>query len=163
MIKSIFLNQKTKAGTRTKNHCTYMEASSIGIMFNADEFDASVIDELTDQFEGDQKTVAKLGYIDKPQDPENISRFIFTKKDISGIGTIKKDSISFFTQQSFDFLLSLDTSENINYKFILATSKATCKIGLETESYHELLLMSIKPEAQKLDSARNLVKYLKMI
>ena len=163
MIKSIFLNHKAKARTAQKAHCTYEEASSIGILYNAEEFDTSIISELSDVFKSDQKTVGKLGYIDKPEDPEAVENFIFTKKDISGTGTIKKDSISFFMNQSFDFLVSLDTSQNINYKYILATSKANCKVGLETDSYGDLLLMAIKPEEQKSASAKSLIKYLKMI
>lgn len=163
MIKSIFLNQKSKARKNQQAHCTYQESSSIGILYNAEEFSDAIIDELIDGFEADLKTVGKLGYIDKAPDPESVQNFIFTRKDISGTGGIKKDSISFFTNQSFDFLVSLNTSQNINYKFILATSKAVCKVGLETDWYQELLLMSIKPEDQKVASVKSLVKYLKMI
>ena len=90
-------------------------------------------------------------------------RFIFTKKDISVTGTIKNDRISFFTDQAFDFLISLDSSQNINYKYILAVSKASCKVGLETESYKDLLLMSVKQGRQKSASALSLARYLKMI
>lgn len=163
MIKGIFLNQKARVKNPQRAHGTYQEATSIGILYNAEEYESAIIDELVTLFRNDKKTVGKLGFIDKPKDPEQVENFVFTKKDISGTGTIKKDSISFFTNQSFDFLLSLDTSGNINYKYILATSKANCKVGLETESYQELLLMSVRPEMQKQASAKSLVKYLKMI
>ena len=160
MIKSILLNQRSKLFGHRQSHGTYKEAASIGILYNADEFGKDIISDLMTIFKGDQKTTSQLGYSDKAQEED---RFIFTKKDISSTGMIKKDSISFFIKQKFDFLLSLDHSENINFKYILATCKANCKVGLETDSYKDLLLMSIKPEAEETKSAQNLVKYLKMI
>ena len=159
MLKSLFLNHKSKAKGTSKEHCTYSESVSIGLLYNSEEFVNETVEELIDTLEGDGKSVAKLGYIDKPTE----LRFLFSKKDISGTGAIKKDSIQFFVNQAFDFLLSLDTSENINYKYILAISKATCKIGFETESYSDLLQMSLKPDAQQSISVQNMVKYLKMI
>jgi len=163
MIKSIFLNKKVKGKTAQKEHGTYADASSIGILYNADEFEEVIINELIGIFERDQKTIGRLGFVEKPEDPNSLDHFLFCKKDISGTGAIKKESISFFANQSFDFLLSLDVSENINYKYVLASSKANCKVGLETESYSGLLLLAVKPELEKMASAQTLVKYLKMI
>ncbi|MBC6400872.1 MAG: hypothetical protein GDA42_06625 [Ekhidna sp.] len=163
MIKSICLNQRAKLGKKVTKHCTYKEARTIGILYNMDEFDEEVLSKLIIIFQGDGKTIAKLGYTDRLDVPEKSKNFIFTKKDISNIGVIKNDHISFFIRQTFDFLISLDSSQNINYKYILAISKASCKVGLETESYKDLLLMSIKQGKQKSESALSLVKYLKMI
>jgi len=163
MIKSIFLNQKTKPHPNARDHCTYGEATNIGILYNTDEYDEETISELIDTFEGDAKTVAKLGYLEKPADSSDVDQHLFTKKDISSTGTIKKDSIKFFIKQSFDFLISLDTSENINFKYVLASSKAVCKIGFETEAYRDLLLMSLKPSEDKVASVKDVIKYLKMI
>lgn len=159
MIKSIFLNHKSKSKGVSKDHCTYLESVSIGLLYNAEEFENEAVEGLIDTLEGDGKSVAKLGFVEKPTE----QRFLFSKKDISGTGAIKKDSIQFFANQAFDFLISLDTTENINYKYILAISKATCKIGFETESYSDLLQMSLKPDEQQLIAVRNMVKYLKMI
>lgn len=159
MLKSLFLNHKSKGKSPRKEHCTYVEAENIGILYNADEFDNDVIEELIDSVEGDGKSSAKLGFVDKPTE----ERLLFSKKDISSTGTIKKDQVGFFTVQSFDFLISLNTSENINYKYILSICNAACKIGLETEAYSQLLQMSLKPDADKLISTRNIIKYLKKI
>lgn len=163
MIKSIFLNTKNKAKSGSKEHATYKACQSVGILYNVEEFDASVLALLTDEIKTDGKTVATLGYWDKPNDPSAVGNLVFTKKDISNTGSIKKDSIEFFVNQRFDFLISLDTWENINYKYILATSKATCKIGFETESYRDLLLMTMQPMEEKVQSVKDLLKYLKMI
>lgn len=159
MIKSIFLNHKSKAFAEQRDHCTYNEAEHIGILYNAEEYDEEILAELSDSIQGDGKSVALLGFVEKPTEEQ----LLFSKKDISGTGTIKKDAIAFFTKQSFDFLISLDTSDNINFRYILAISKATCKIGLETESYGNLLQMSLKPEADNRTSAMNVMRYLKMI
>lgn len=159
MIKNLFLNHKGKSTTASKENCTYAEASSIGILYNADEFSSETIKKLEELLANDGKQVEKIGFVEKPIE----ELFIFHKKDISGTGTIKKDSLSKFINRSFDFLISLDTSENINYKYVLALSKATCKVGFETEQYHELLQLSLKMDDSKPKAIANIVRYLKMI
>ncbi|MEO9484510.1 MAG: hypothetical protein ABJG47_13725 [Ekhidna sp.] len=159
MIKNIFLNHKGKATIAAREHCTYLEASSIGILYNSEEFSTEVITKLEELLKSDKKDVARMGYTDKPSE----EKLIFSKKDISGTGTVKKDNLSFFINQTFDFLISLDTSENINYKYVLALSKATCKVGFETEKYYDLLQLSLKMDDSKPKAVANIVRYLKMI
>ncbi|WP_425391683.1 DUF6913 domain-containing protein [Ekhidna sp.] len=159
MIKNLFLKHKGKPTTADKEHCTYTEASNIGILYNADEFSSETVNKLEELLKTDGKSVAKIGYVEKPlEDP-----LIFHKKDVSNTGTIKKDNLEFFIKQSFDFLISLDTSCNINYKYVLAISKAICKIGFETEEYYDLLQLSLKMEESKPKAVTNMVRYLKMI
>lgn len=159
MIKNIFLNHKGKPTIATKEHCTYSEARNIGILYNADEFGIEVINKLEELLKNDGKDVARIGYADKPSE----DKLVFHKKDISGTGNIKNDNLSFFINQKFDFLVSLDTSENINYKYILALSKAICKVGFETEQYYDLLQLSLKMDESKPKAVTNMVRYLKMI
>lgn len=159
MIKNIFLNHKGKPTIADREHCSYAEASNIGILYNSNEFNSETIDKLEELIKNDGKSVAKIGFADKPS--ENV--LIFNKKDISGTGNIKKDNLSFFIKQPFDFLISLDTSENINYKYVLALSKAVCKVGFETEQYYDLLQLSLKMDESKPKSVANIVRYLKMI
>ena len=163
MIKGIFLNYKSKTAPKTKEHTTYQKARNIGILYNAEEFAKGIIAKLINELANEEKTVSQLGFLEKPEDPKSVQEFLFTKKDISSVGSIKKESIHTFVNQPFDFLISLDTSENINYRYILAASKATCKVGIETETYRDLLLMSIKQSESPEDSVQNLVKYLRKI
>ncbi|MEO9868846.1 DUF6913 domain-containing protein [Ekhidna sp.] len=159
MIKNIFLNHKGKSTTASKEHCTYLDASQVGILYHADDFPDQVVTELENQLKADGKNVARIGYVEKATE----QALLFSKKDISGTGTIKKNQLSFFINQSFDFLISLDTSGNINYKYVLALSKATCKVGFETEQYYDLLQMSVKMEENKSDAMKSIIRYLKMI
>jgi hypothetical protein len=159
MIKNLFLNHKGKPTIADKEHCTYSEASNIGILYNADEFSSETVMKLEELLKADGKDVAKIGFADKPSE----DTLVFHKKDISSTGTIKKDNITFFINQSYDFLISLDTSENINYKYVLALSKATCKVGFETEQYYDLLQLSLKMDESKPKAVANIVRYLKMI
>lgn len=159
MIKSIFLKHKSKKGQTNEDHGTYTNAHSIGILYNANEFTEVFINELTDQFKGEGKDVSKLGFVDKRTD----LKLFFSKKDISGTGKIKKDIVSFFINNKFDFLISLDTIGDINYCYVLAQSKAICKIGLEAKAHSQLLQLSLKPENDLERSAMNVIKYLKMI
>jgi len=159
MIKSLFLNQKGKSNPTRKEHCTYSDAKSIGILYHADDFEEILLDPMIAQLKTDGKDVAIFGFKEK-SDEEQLT---FSKKDISGTGSIKSDSLSFFVNQPFDFLLCLDSSENINFKYVMALSKATCKIGFEAPQYHDLLQMSIKLDENKQKSVANILKYLKMI
>lgn len=159
MIKNIFLNHKGKPTIASKEHCTYKEAASIGILYNADEFKTDAIQKLEELIKGDGKNVARMGYVDKPSE----DTLFFHKKDITGTGNIRKDNLSFFINQTFDFLISLDTSGNINYKYVLAISKAICKVGFETEQYYDLLQLSLKMDDSQPKAIANMVRYLKMI
>ncbi|SNS69612.1 hypothetical protein SAMN05421640_0890 [Ekhidna lutea] len=159
MIKTLFLKYKGKPTIAEKEHCTYAEASNIGILYNSNEFGSETINKLEELLKNDGKNVAKIGFAEKPSE----NALIFNRKDISGTGNIKKDNLNFFINQSFDFLISLDTSENLNYKYVLAISKAICKVGFETEQYYDLLQLSLRMDDSKPKAVTNMVRYLKMI
>ncbi|MEQ6168574.1 MULTISPECIES: hypothetical protein [unclassified Ekhidna] len=159
MIKNLFLKHKGKPTIADKEHCTYAEATDIGVLFNSSEFSGDSINKLEELLTNDGKKIAKMGFAEKPSE----DKLIFSKKDISPTGTIKKDNLDFFIKQSFDFLISLDTSQNQNYKYVLALSKAICKVGFETEQYNDLLQLSLKMDESKPKAIANIVRYLKMI
>lgn len=163
MIKSIFLNYKSRQATKPKEHGTYEKAQSIGVLYNADEFDLNIINNLIDDISKDQKSVTSLGFTSAKPDPNNPDELIFSKKDISATGTFKRDNVAKFIQQDFDFLISLDTSANINYKFVLTSSKANCKVGFEAEEYENLLLMTMNLSGNKSESVQHLLTYLKKV
>ncbi|WP_420578480.1 DUF6913 domain-containing protein [Ekhidna sp.] len=159
MIKTLFLKHKGKPTIADKEHCTYAESSNIGILYNSLEFTSESVSKLEELLKNDGKEIAKMGFADKPSE----NKLMFSKKDISSTGTVKKDQLDFFIKQPFDFLISLDTSENRNYKYVLALSKATCKVGFETEQYYDLLQLSLKMDESKPKAVANIVRYLKMI
>ncbi|WP_420319170.1 DUF6913 domain-containing protein [Ekhidna sp.] len=159
MIKNLFLKHKGKPTIADKEHCTYAAATSIGVLYNADDFNAESVSKLEELLKNDGKDVAKMGFTEQ----QSIEKLIFSKKDISGTGTIKKDNLEFFIKQPFDFLISLDTSENMNYKYVLALSKAICKVGFEADQYYDLLQLSLKMDESKPKAITNMVRYLKMI
>ena len=159
MIKNLFLKHKGKPTIADKEHCTYAESSHIGVLYNSNEFKPESIDKLEELLKNDGKEIAKMGFSEKASN----DTLIFSKKDISSIGTVKKDNLDFFINQSFDFLISLDTSENLNYRYVLALSKAVCKVGFETAQYNDLLQLSLKMDDSKPKAIANIVRYLKMI
>lgn len=161
MIKNALLNRKCRklAKRQSSNHPTYRDASNIGVFYNSDEFKSELIEELVDSLAGDGKEVAKLAFALK----ENSEPQSFWKKDISVSGNLNKEAIGFFTRQAFDFLISLDTSGDINCKYVVALSKATCKVGVNSDAYGDLLLMTIKASGNQSQDVKELLKYLKMI
>lgn len=164
MIKGIFINSRIKKNQTPGNHETYANAERIGILYNADEFSEATVQEVQLLLEEDRKFVSKLGFTSIiPKEPTSLKEFEFTRKDISVTGSIKKESVAKFIEKPFDFLLSLDTSTNINIKHVLASSKAICKIGFQAEDYQNLLLMSLKLTNDKPKSVKDLISYLKKI
>lgn len=164
MIKSIFINSRIKKNLHPREHDTYLNAERIGILYNADEFNQTMIEEAKHALEQDRKFVSKLGFTNIiPKEPNKLPESEFTRKDISVTGSIKKENVAKFIEKPFDFLLTLDTSANINLKHILASSKAICKIGFEAEEYQNLLLMSLKLSDNKPKAVKDLISYLKKI
>ena len=161
MIKAALLSKKCKKLSRLpkKDHVSYFGSSSIGILFNSNEYNHTLIEELKDSFSGDGKEIAYLAYSEKESD-EKLS---FCKKDISVSGKLNKDQLTFFTNQSFDFLVSLDTSGDINYKYVLALSKAICKVGINAEAHRDLLTLSFEKQSDQSQNIRDIIKYLKKI
>lgn len=162
MIKNALLNRKAKKATskrKESNHSTYEGAESIGILYNSLEYSAADIQALRDDIKQDGKDVALLYFTER----ETEDQFSFCKKDVSVSGNLSKESVGFFTNRMFDFLISLDTSEDVNYKYVLSISKAICKVGLESEGYTEQLQLAFKPSGNPSEDIRGLLKYLRMI
>lgn len=163
MIKKIFLTSKSKKGKSESDHGTYSSSNRIGILYNVDEFDPRTVSELVVALKEDQKNVSLMGFKNSPLDKAELDDELFTKKDISAVGSIKKDSVLSFVNENFDFLISLDTSGNINYKYILSQSKAVCKVGFEVDSYRDHLTLTMYLSENKPTSIKHLLSYLRKI
>ena len=163
MIKSIFINNRIKKKQKHQEHETYEKAERIGILFNADEFGTETVSDVQAALEQDRKFVSKLGYTTVIQKASEEEEGAFTRKDISPTGVFKKSSVSKFVEKPFDFLISLDTSADINFKYVLASSKALCKVGFQTDEYQSLLMMYMKLSENKSKSVKDLISYLKKI
>ena len=161
MIKNVLLKQRCKllAKKKRKEHLSYENASTIGILYNASEYKRELIEELAESFKQDGKSLAMMAFTEK----ESEEPLTFTRKDISVSGSLTKEPVHLFIKQAFDFLIALDDSGDINFKYILALSKATCKVGMNSEAYGDHLVMSIKPSTGHSNGLEDIKKYLKMI
>lgn len=161
MIKTALLNRKCKKLLKLQQNenQSYRRASSIGILYNSQEFERDLIEELTDSFSGDGKETSTMAYSVK----ESEDRFSYCKKDVSISGELKKEPVGYFTNRVFDFLISLDTSGDINFKYVLALSKATCKVGIDSDSLKDLLVLTFKKSDDKSQNIQDIIKYLKKI
>ncbi|MEM6641998.1 MAG: hypothetical protein AAF616_03380 [Bacteroidota bacterium] len=162
-MKSIFLHYKSKAKSKEPEHKSFEQSKKIKILFNAEEFDQELVSELTQSLVADKKEVSLMGYHPvKDVVVKKLSSY-FSRRDISVFGRLKSDQLADFIQASADFLIALDTSGNINFKYVLALSEASCKIGFENQDYNHLLLMTMHLTKNKSESVRQLVTYLKKI
>ena len=163
MIKKIFLNLKCKklAGKKPfRAHSTYVNSTKIGILFNRDEFAWKLVKNLIiKELIADDKVISYMIFQQNKLGDQNV----YHKKDITIFGRLMKNSLHSFVKQPFDFLIVLDTSEDIHVKYILALSGAICKIGIYAKGYSDLLMMTLKPAKRPEESMKEMIRYLKMI
>ena len=161
MIKKALLNRKGKklSRRRTNENLSYGKAGSIGILYNSEEFEKKLINELLDSFSVDGKETSTMAY----SELESYDKYSFCNKDVSVTGELKKKPVGLFTNRMFDFLISLDSSGDINFRYVLALSKATCKVGINSEALNDLLMLSIKKSSDKSQDIREIIRYLKMM
>lgn len=161
MIKRTLLKWKCKnlARTQPSEHVGYTHATRIGILYNAIEFSHRLISEFIKIMGRHGKDVTGLAFTDV----ESQKLSTFNRKDISIFGKLKKETMQDFVYQNFDFLIALDRSGDPHFKYMLALSKAHCKVGIDHHAYRNLLMMFVKPSNSPREELANVIKYLKMM
>ena len=161
MIKKLIIKLKYLLAKKKYiiKHPSYFKARKIGILYNADEFDNVSIKSVQQQLSKEGKKIYILGFSNK----NNILSHLFNEKDISVFGKIRNNQILNFANNNYDFLISLNTTDNLNYWYVLWFSKAQYKVGLHTRSFEKVLQMSIKPNKKKSELIDILLSYTKKI
>ena len=148
MIKEIVYQWKTKSILKKdakKETISFDKAKNIGLLFdNEDNYKAtkSFIDSLTS--EGKIVTV-----LIKSKEKEAPSNQHFTLKDCKWHGKIESAVVDKFIQNPFDYLFLLNEEPHYLTEFILASSKAKCKVGIHNEAkeqFFELMFDNSKKE-----------------
>jgi hypothetical protein len=162
MIKKLLIG---KLGRKSKKEATgpvsFREVRTIGILA---EWGAQTVQvrELTEWLEREQKVVKLLFFVAKPDKKETYPQNTFSRKNITLMGTIRSEEVSYFCHQHFDYVLCLDPTGNQFMGYVLAKVNAKHKIGYYHENFSNHLDMMLKPNpAEK--AHHDLFRYLKMI
>jgi hypothetical protein len=156
---------KQIAKERNLGSVGYKDARFVGILFSAEDLKKhEAIKKLLRNLDKDGKKVEVMSFL--PTDTQNFEfKFnFFTKDEISWQGTFKsKDVLSFMTQP-FDYLFYLDFESSPMMRYILAMSKAKCRIGHFDEENRPVCELMVAPELATYDSLiKEMYKYTQIL
>jgi hypothetical protein len=148
MFKKSFLKMRIKSQLKKNKTMRfsqpYKNIKSVGIIFTADDRRKhEQIKSFIKMLEHDGKEIMALCYL--PPKKENLE-FLFnyyTKKDLNFWGKIESDDVVKFINEPFDLLFNPDSNADNMLKYILAASKAKCRIGKANDKQRSLFEMMI--------------------
>ncbi|MGL1887765.1 MAG: hypothetical protein OCD76_14710 [Reichenbachiella sp.] len=168
-LGKLLINLKTKWSLRKKTTFrgsrAYLEAQSFGVLFTESDDKTNVlIRGFVSDLEAEGKVVKSLTYIPKVKNGIEPDYPFFTGKDFSSKGNWKKEEVEVFTNESFDFLINMDTQVNKSIRNIMATSKAKCRVGWYDEETSNLFEMMVIKEGDNFKECLGVMhKYLKNV
>ena len=143
----------------------YQQAVSIGIMFSVEDKQKHAdIKEFIHQLEQDGKKVKVLEYLPLKKENYEFMFDFFTIKDLSFWGKINSALAQKFSETPFDYLFYIDREPNPMALYLLAASKARCRVGryMENEkSYFEMMIEQNGTTKGLIDSMYRYTKQLK--
>ena len=165
-----FAIKKAAIQARNKQFCKLNEAKSIGVVFEAthpEEF------ELAKKFIQELKTYCKnvqaIGYVDLKISPNyayiKTDIDLFNKKELIQFYKPKSPYIRTFIEDEKDLLIDLNLKQQIPLRYIMAASRAKCKVGMHLPENEFLLdiLIACVPEKGMDFYLKQLIKYLATI
>ncbi|MFZ2907291.1 MAG: hypothetical protein WAZ98_13900 [Cyclobacteriaceae bacterium] len=123
-------NNQLKKNKTVRTSTAYKQASTVGILFSVeDKKKHDDIKELIHKLEHDGKKVQVLEFLPHKKENYEFMFDFFTLKDISFWGKIESEKTLKFSDTAFDYLFCIDTNPNPMMHYLLARSKAKCRVG----------------------------------
>lgn len=124
----------------------YQQASTVGILFSVeDKKKHDDIKDLIHKFERDGKKVQVLEFLPNKKDNYEFMFDFFTQNEISFWGKIESEKTLKFSDTPFDYLFCIDNEPNPMLLYLMARSKAKCRVGKfheGEESFFEFMIDS---------------------
>lgn len=145
------VKQAVKAQKSTKRYTpNYDEASNIGILLKVTQSTLlPTVQKFINQLAKEGKKVSVLVYVPANEEMMDFGfqHYTFTEKEIDNWGNINLEVVETFIHQPFDFLYCISKEDELAFQYILAKSKAKCRIGKfgnEGASFYEMMI-DLKP------------------
>ena len=158
MLKEPIIKYKTKKSVKFptfKETISFSNAKSIGLLFENDENYKKTkpfIEMLT-------KEGKSVTFLIRSKEKESPSSNHYIHSDFNWIGTITSEKIDKFINNSFDYLFMLNEDCHFLNEYILASSKAKCRVGLNNENNQRLFeLMFDNSKKESIDKFYKTVK-----
>jgi hypothetical protein len=165
-----YKNRKILAQESSRNQGSYQDAKDIAILFSADKeekLESALF--LKKMLEADRKEVNIYLYTGKQIKEHPDSRAAdfqrFSNQSFGILGNVIDDGLREFCERPFDYLFHLDIEPSIFSRYVLASSKAQCRMGIHNKNMEPYYDFMIKHKADD-DLKRiteQLLEYAKML
>lgn len=138
MFKMNFLRWRTRKALKKneslRSSLPYKQAINMGILFSVEDKQKHIeIKEFIHRLEQDGKKVYILEYLPLKGENYEFMFDFFTQKELNFWGEITSEAAQKFISIPFDYLYYIDRKSNPLALYLLAGSKARCRVG----RYHE--------------------------
>ncbi|MGC4022674.1 MAG: hypothetical protein QM734_12365 [Cyclobacteriaceae bacterium] len=142
----------------------YNQAMSIGIMFSVEDKQKHAdVKEFIHQLEQDGKKVKVLEYLPLKKENYEFMFDFFTIKDLTFWGRVNSALAQKFSDTPFDYLFYIDRDPNPMALYLLATSKARCRVGRYFENDEPFFEMMIEQNGTTKGLIDSMYKYTKQL
>jgi len=168
MFKMNFLRMRTstalKRNKSTRASLPYKKAQYVGILFSVEDKQKHLdIKEFIRLLEQDGKKVQVLEYLPLKKENYEFMFDFFTIRDLSFWGKINSESALKFCETPFDYLYYIDRESNPMALYLLADSKARCRVGRFTENESPFFEMMIEQNGTNKGLIETMYKYTKQL
>lgn len=168
MFKMNFLRMRTRQALK-KNHALraslpYQQAHNIGVLFTVEDKQKHAdVKDFIHLLEQDGKKVQVLEYLPLQKENYEFKFDFFTIKDLNFWGKINSAQAQKFSETPFDYLFYIDKESNPLALFLLATSKARCRVGRFVEDDEPFFEMMIGQNGTTKGLIETMYKYTKQL
>jgi hypothetical protein len=168
MFKMSFLKMRTTSALKKKGtiriSVPYKHAKSVGIIFSVEDRQKhDHIKDLVRHLEQDGKKVEVLEFLPKKKDNYEFLYDFFTIDDLSFWGKINSERAIKFANTAFDYLFYIDSQHNPLVLYLLARSKAACRIGKSDGVESDFFEFMIQDNGSIKSLIDNIYKYTKSL
>ena len=168
MFKMNFLRMRTLKALRKNGSLRaslpYKLAHNIGIMFSVEDKQKHLdIKEFIHHLEQDGKKVQVLEYLPLKKENYEFKFDFFTINDLNFWGKLNSETAIKFSETPFDYLFYIDKEPNPLALYLLATSKAKCRIGRFSENENPFFEMMIEQNGTTKGLIDTMYKYTKQL
>lgn len=164
-----FLNMRTQSALKKKGTLRatvpYTSAQRIGVLFTVeDQQKHLLIKDFVQQLTQDGKQVHVLEYLPKKKENPEFMFDFFSIQDLNFWGKLSNENVEKFIKTNFDYLFHIDLTSNPLMQYVLALSKAHCRIGKYDEAatpFYELMIETNGSLQGLLDNMYNYTKKLR--
>ncbi len=168
MFKMNFLRVRTdtalKKNKSIRASLPYKKATHIGILFSVEDKQKHAdIKDFIHQLEQDGKQVQVLEYLPLKKENYEFMFDFFTINELSFWGKINSEPVEKFCEAPFDYLYYIDREPNPMALYLLATSKARCRVGRFTESESRFFELMIEQNGTNKGLIETMYRYTKQL